>query len=217
MKKLFVYIPLALVAITLTAQRAGAQDLPYYSSGNSAVFQLRYGIGFPLGGLKENVTNTSFNGWDASLMFPIGQHFSLGLGVEYQDFYQKYPMATYEYGDKSSNISAVVSNSIQNIPILLKGAYKFLSPQAAIQPYISAGVGINAVSYRQYLGEFSSVDQSSGKLALNGEAGILIPVTRNHKFGFNLAAEYSYLPYNELGVNNLNFWGVKGGVYIPLR
>lgn len=214
MKKICLFISAALLAFA--AQRASAQDLPYYSP-NPAIFQIRYGMGFPLNGLKENVSNTSYNGWDASLMFPIGQHFSLGLAVEYQDFYQKYPRATYEYGDKSSNISAVVSNSIQNIPVLVKGTYKFLSPQAAIQPYIGAGVGLNAVSYRQYLGEFSSVDQNSGKLAVNGEAGILIPVTRNHHFGIDLAAEYNYLPYNELGVNNLNFWGVKAGVYVPLR
>jgi outer membrane protein W len=213
MKKLLFSVSVVLLAFA--AQRASAQDLPYYSP-NPAIFQIRYGIGFPLNGLKDNISNTSYNGLDASLMFPIGQHFSLGLAVEYQDFYQKYPRATYEYGDKSSNVSAVVSNSIQNIPVLLKGTYKFLSPESPIRPYIGAGVGLNAVSYRQYLGEFSNVDQSSGKLALNGEAGVLIPVTRNHHFGIDLAAEYHYLPYNELGIDNLNFWGVKAGIYVPL-
>ena len=213
MKKIILYMLIALAAVG----KAGAQDLPYYDAGNTPIFQLRYGIGFPLNGLKDNVNNTSYNGLDASLMFPIGAHFQVGVNIEYQDFYQKYPMATYPYGDKSTSITAVVSNSIQNIPITARGTYKFLSSQALIQPYISAGVGINAVSYRQYLGEFSNVDQNNGKLALNGEAGVMIPVTRNHKFGFNLAAEYNYLPYNEFGINNLNFWGVKGGVYIPLH
>lgn len=213
MQKILLYTVIALAVV----QKAGAQDLPYYNPGNTPIFQLRYGIGFPLNGLKDNVNSTSYNGWDASLMFPVGQHFQVGLNIEYQDFYQKYPMATYPYGDKSTNITAVVSNSIQNIPITARATYKFLSSQAAVQPYISAGVGVNAVSYRQYLGEFSNIDQNNGKLAVNGEAGVLIPVTRNRKFGFNLAAEYNYLPYNEFGIDNLNYWGVKGGLFVSLR
>lgn len=212
MKKLVILCTIGLLA----AGYASAQDLPYYTSPNVPTFQLRYGIGFPLNGLKDQVNNTSYNGWDASLLFPIGSHFSLGAAVEFQDFYQKYPRAIYPYGE-GSNISAVVSNSIQNVPILLKGTYKFLSSRAPIQPYIGAGVGVNAVTYRQYLGEFSNVDVTNGRLALNGEAGLLIPVTRNHRFGFNVAAEYNYLPYNLMGVNNLNFWDVKGGLFIGLH
>jgi len=214
MKWTKIYILLLTVA-AIGAQRAAAQDLPYYTP-DPATFQIRYGVGFPLGDLKQQVSNNSFNGWDASLMFHLDHHFSLGLSVEYQDFYQKYPRGVYQYGDKNTNISAVVSNSIQNIPILFKGTYQFLSPDAAIRPYIGAGIGINAVSYRQYLGEFTNFDQSTGKLALNGEAGVNIPVSRNHRFGVNLAAEYHYLPYNELGINDMSFWGVKGGIYMPL-
>jgi outer membrane protein W len=214
MKKIFIYT-LVLLAVVTGSQRAGAQDLPYYTP-NPATFQIRYGMGLPMDGLKQQVSGNSFNGWDASLMFHLDHHFSLGLAVEYQDFYQKYPRDVYYYGDQNTNISAVVSNSIQNIPILLKGTYSFLQPTAVIQPYIGVGVGINAVTYRQYLGEFTNYNQSSGKLALNGEVGVKIPVSRNHRFGIDLAAEYNYLPYNQFGINNMDYIGIKGGIYLPL-
>lgn len=214
MKKLFVYT-LVLLPFMMGSRKAGAQDLPYYSP-NPPTFQINYGVGLPMDGLKQQVSNTSYNGWDASLMFHLGHHFSIGPELEYQDFYQKYPMADYYYGDQYTNISAVVSNSIQNVPILFKGAYSFFQPTALIQPYISIGVGVNAVTYRQYLGEFINYDQSSGKLALNGEVGIKIPVSHNHRFGINLAAEYNYLPYNQFGISNMDYVGLKGGIYVPL-
>jgi opacity protein-like surface antigen len=190
------------------------QDLPYYSNPEPAYLDLRYSIGFPMDGLKQQITNTSYNGWEGSLMFPIGRHFSLGFGVEYQDFYQKYPRSVYEYGNPETNISAVVSNSVQNIPILMKARYQFLKPGAAVEPYIGVGVGLNAVSYRQYLGEFTNFDDNSAKFALNGEAGLKIPLTRNRKFGLDIGAEYNFLPYNQFGINNMDFWAAKGGIFL---
>ena len=222
MKKIISYT-LALAVLLVLSTRANAQyqqryytdDLPEYPPA-PVTFELRYSAGLPMDGLKQQVSNTSYNGWDASLMFPLGRHFHLGVALEYQDFYQKYPRADYYYGDQYTNISAVVSNSIQNIPILLKGTYALLGPNAFIQPYIGVGVGVNAVTYRQYLGEFTNYDQSSGKLAVNGEVGIKIPVSRNRRLGIDLAAEYNYLPYNQFGINNMDYIGLKGGIYVPL-
>jgi outer membrane protein W len=223
MKPITLFISI-LLAVVLGVQPAKAQyrtyepasdDLPTYTP-SPVTFQVRYGIGFPLDGLQQQVSQASYNGWDASLMFHIGYHFSLGLAVEYQDFYQKYPRAVYHYGNDYTNISAVVSNSIQNLPFLLKSTYSFLKPSACIQPYIGVGVGINNLSYRQYLGEFSNFNQTSDQLALNGEAGFNIPLTRNHRLGLNLAAEYHYLPFNQDGIPNLDMWDVRGGFYVPL-
>ena len=210
--KLGKYIALILA---LGSVKAGAQDLPYFSP-NPATLILRYGVGIPTGGLQQQVNNTSYNGWDAALLFHIGPHFSLGPEVEYNDFYEKYPMAEYNYGASNSQISAVVSNSIQNAPILLKGTWQFLSPTAAIRPYVGAGVGVNLVTYRQFLGEFGNYNFSRGEPAVNTEVGVNIPLTRNRRFGLNLAGQFNYLPFDEIGIANLNEFELKGGFYIPL-
>jgi opacity protein-like surface antigen len=177
-------------------------------------FNLGYNASIPTGGFKNYVTNPAYKGFTAGLSFPVTSQLSLGLNVGYNDFYQKYPRAQYSDGHGSS-ISAVVSNSIQLVPLTFSADYTLLK-KGFIRPYIGAGAGVNFISFDQYLGEFDN-PQSMAKLAVFGEAGFLIPVNYDGSTAFKIGGSYNYAPFNMYGVSNLDNWGLQAGVRFALK
>jgi opacity protein-like surface antigen len=175
--------------------------------------QLGYQVSKPTGAFKDAIENTSFRGFAGEINYSITPQIGVGLGVSYNDFYQKYPRQTYQTGE--GHISAVVTNSIQVMPVLVKGNYNFLK-EGPVIPYAGLGAGINLVNYDQYLGEFPA-SNATLKAAFSGEAGIKIPVGYSKEGGINIGAHYNYLPYNYSGIKNLNNWGAHVGFYFPLR
>src|SRR5919206_875954 len=80
---------------------------------------INYAVGIPTGSFKTVTNEVSPRGWSASVLYGVTDNLSLGLGTGYQDFYQRYPrQITYTSG---SDLSAVVTNSVQVTPILLTG------------------------------------------------------------------------------------------------
>src|ERR1700722_12471335 len=94
--------------ILMTCGAAHAQDDLQLNIGDN--------VNIPTGGFKNYVTNPAYKGFTAGPAFPLGSPLSLGLNVGYNDLYQKYPRTQYSDGHGSS-ISAVVSNSIQMVPL----------------------------------------------------------------------------------------------------
>jgi hypothetical protein len=176
---------------------------------------LNYSIGIPSGSFKTNaVDKASFRGWTANLLYNITDKISIGLGTGFQDFYQKYPRAVYKLSE-GGEVSAVLTNSIQTIPILAEFQYRFL-PHQVVQPYVGVGVGGNMIVFDQYLGEFDN-SKSSFKFAARPEAGVFIPFRKDGPAGIHVFGAYNYMPYKEDGVDNLNNWGAGLGVKFPLR
>src|SRR6476661_10422550 len=103
---------------------------------------LNYNYGLPLGSFKNDIiSKSSPRGFGGDFMYGINDRFSVGIYGGYQDFYQKYPRALYPT-DNHEVTSAVLSNSIQTIPILVKGKFMPLGEKhAPVQPYISLGAG----------------------------------------------------------------------------
>ena len=190
--------------------------LPNQSQAQQGVTKLNlgYNIASPLGSFKDEVNKTSARGWTASVLYGITDKISVGLGTGYQDFYQKYPRANYKLVE-GGDISAVVSNSIQVVPILATGQYNFI-PDGPVQPYAGVGVGGNLVFYRQFLGEFSNSKTKFG-FAVRPEAGVYIPFGRQSRSGITLNANYNYMPFNYNGVKQLSNWGGGIGVKFPLE
>src|SRR3954452_14816236 len=84
---------------------------------------LNYNYSLPLGSFKSDLINDgSARGFGGSLQYLINNKWAAGLGVSFQDYYQKYPRAVYQL-DKTQTVSAVLSNSIQITPIMAKGTY----------------------------------------------------------------------------------------------
>jgi len=202
---------LALVVAIPFASTVMAQDR------GEATMHLNYSYGLPLGSFKNDIVgNNSPRGASGDIMFSLNKKFSLGIASGYQDFYQKYPRGTYKLND-GSDISAVISNSVQTVPILAKGMYKPLGDKYSfVQPYVSLGAGMNLVDFRQYLGEFGNSTNSVSFQAQAG-AGIEIPFGRLSKSGFQIGAAYNYIPYTKNGYNNLNSLAIEAGVHFPLR
>jgi hypothetical protein len=180
-------------------------------------FNLQYNYALPLGDFKSNyISNGSPRGFYGDIMYGISNKFALGGSVGHQDFYQKYDRAIYDI-DKGQQVSAVISNSIQTLPIMVRGSFMPLGNKPSlVQPYISAGAGIAFVSYRQFLGEFSNSDNSA-RFTLQGDVGVSVPFTQTRNVGVKLGASYNYIPYNKDIVNNISSLGLHAGFFIKLQ
>ena len=176
---------------------------------------INYGVGVPASGsFKDYVSKTSLRGWNANVMYEINDQWSAGLGVGSQDFYQRYPRGVYKTTE-GSDISAVITNTVNTMPILVQGQFNIL-PEAKVQPYVGLGVGANLVMYSQYFGEFANNRTKFG-FAARPEAGILIPVGRYKESGIVIGAAYNYLPFKQDNLENLNNLGLHAGFKFPLR
>lgn len=178
---------------------------------------LQYSYALPLGSFKNDViSNGSARGFTGDILYGVSNKFSIGLGLGFQDFYQKYSRTLYNTGDKEVT-SAVLSNSVQVIPLLAKAEfYPLNGNKSFIQPYITAGAGLGITSFAQYLGEFGSSDNSGG-LMLQGGAGIAIPFNKHSKAGMRLGANYNMVSYNKSGFSNFNNISFLGGLFFPLK
>lgn len=205
MKK-FRYITLAVVFTTLCA---GVQ-----AQRGELKLGLNYNAAIPTASFKDKIEETSLRGWRADILYGISDKISVGLGVGFQDFYQKNPRQVYR-GVDGSHISAVLTHSIQTIPILAMGRYNF-NPQAAIQPYAALGIGGNLIMFRELLGEFGGTQTKFG-FAARPEAGVYIPFSRTGMTGLTLGASYNFMPYSNNDFNNLNSIGIHAGISFPMR
>ena len=175
---------------------------------------ISYNVAMPMGSFKDNLSTTSYRGFQASILYGLSDKLSVGLGTGFQDFYQKLPRQLYKLSD-GSDASAVVSYSIQTTPVLAEAKYAF-SPLAVVQPYAALGLGANLVTYNQFLGEFGN-QQSKVGFAARPEAGVYVPFKRGGEYGFTLGASYNVMPFKQLGLQHLNNLGVHAGVSLPLR
>src|SRR5690606_5502822 len=126
--------------------------LPVFAQQQKLTMNINYAVNTPVGNFKSDFVNkTSFRGWNANILYGVTDRLSLGLEAGFADYYQKYPRKVYD--TKGGNISAVLTHSIQTVPVMIKGRYN-LVPEGIVQPYIGLGAGGNFVSYNQYLGEF---------------------------------------------------------------
>ena len=168
----------------------------------------------PVGKFKDLVDKTSLRGADVNILYGINDQLSVGLNAGFQDFYQKFPRAIYKLSD-GSDISAVLTNSIQTIPLLATARYNFM-PEARVQPYASAGIGGTFVINRQFIGEYPNDDNKIGFAARPG-AGIYIPFRKQGEVGVNLGVNYNYISYKQDDISNLSYIGFTIGIGFPMR
>lgn len=206
-----VVILMTMVAVCIISISASAQD--------KLKMELSYNISTPLGNFKNDYINkTSFRGAIGEISYTINPKFSLGLQSGYQNYYQKYARQLYKL-DGNQTVSAVLTNSMDVVPLLLRGTYYPMGSRASaiVQPYVSAGAGVNMVNYGQYFGEFGGI-QSSSAFAAQAGAGIVIPFgKRVNQTGFKLGVTYNYSSYNRNDISKLNSAGINAGVVFSLR
>lgn len=205
MNKILIY---ALFAFTFVLATAGVKGQ------DRLMFKVGYNTGMPIGSFKDYMGKNSFRGYVGELVYPVSEQLNVGLGVSFNDYYQKHPRQLYEL--QEGTVSAVVSNSIQTTPILVKATYE-LTKTGWIRPFAGLGGGFNLISYARYFGEFGE-RKTSFKPAAAAEAGINIPFNRETRAsGISVGGHFNYLPFKFDGLNNLNNWGLRAAVYFPLR
>lgn len=172
-----------------------------------------YSVGIPVGSFSDIVSKTSPRGWSASILYGASDQLSVGLATGFQDFYQKYSRAVLH--SSGTDVSAVISNSIQTIPVMLKAKYLF-SQGGTLQPFGAIAAGVNFAKYDKYYGQF--VDSySKVRFAAQPEAGIHIPVGEMKKTGIEISAGYNIMPFKYNDAENLNHVSIKAGVSIPMQ
>ena len=173
---------------------------------------INYTIGLPVGNLKNLVDKTSFRGGEIDLMYGITDKMSVGLALGTQDFYQKYSR-TVLHSD-GQDISAVITNSIQVSPVMLKASMKL--SDGPVQPFVSLAAGGNLIYYRKFYGEFADSKTKFG-FAAQPSFGVNIPFGRSSGAGFQIAAGFNYMPFKYNDANGLHHGVIKAGISIPLR
>jgi outer membrane protein W len=176
--------------------------------------EIGYSVSFPASSFKDFIGDASPRGIDLRIMHNITDKIAVGFGTGFQDFYQKYPRQVYKLSD-GSDVSAVMTNSVQTIPLLARFQYNF-TPTARVQPFVGAGVGGDMIMYHQYLGEF---DQSKSGFAFQAQptAGIYFPFRQGGRSGLSLSGYYNVIPYKYNGTTNLNSFGVSLSVSLPTK
>ena len=181
--------------------------------------ELSYNASVPFGSFKNDyIGKTSFRGGIGELSYTFNPKFSLGLQSGYQNYYQKYGRQVYKL-DGNQTVSAVLTNSMTIVPLLLRGTYYPMgtNPAAVVQPYVSAGAGVNLINYGQYMGEFGGTDASTA-FAVQGGAGIKIPFGDKIKQnGIKVGATYNFCNYNSNNISHLNNLGISAGVVFGLK
>ncbi|MEO8414995.1 MAG: outer membrane beta-barrel protein [Ginsengibacter sp.] len=194
--------------LLLLSQQATAQK-------GTLKLNLNYNYSIPVSGFNADlVSKASPRGFTGALMYTFNNKWDGGLAFGFQDYYQKYQRATYPLG-KTQDISAVISNSIQTTPVLVKVTYApFNTP--SIRPYLSAGAGANLIDFKQYLGEFGSDKASVGIIAQCG-LGVTLPFGKLKTSGIDVGANYSYAPYKKNGYQDLNAVNLHAGIYFQIK
>ena len=190
------------------------------SAQNKLRMELGYNISVPTGAFKTNEVNkTSFRGAYGEISYPVSNRFSVGLMAGYQTYQQKFDRQIYTTQDHQT-ISAVKTNAIDVMPLMLRGTFFPLgaNKEKLIQPYVSAGAGVNFVNYQQYLGEFGG-SETAFPLALQAGAGVIIPIGGMvSQTGLKLGATYNYSGYSQNNIDTkLGNIGMHAGFVFPIK
>jgi long-subunit fatty acid transport protein len=208
MKNIKIIIASVLI-LMLSYLPAAAQNAPLN-------LDLNYNYSFPASHFKNDlVSDGSPRGFAASLLYPVNSNWAVGLALGFQDYYQKYPRATYQLS-KTQDISAVLTNSIQTAPILAKVKYYPALQSSFLKPYLSLAAGGNVIDYNQYFGEFGNSHSNFGFRA-EGGLGLFVPFKNMGTSGINVGANYAYSPYKKFGLTDLNSFNVQAGIQFHLR
>jgi hypothetical protein len=174
---------------------------------------ISYNAAVPTGSFKDIVSSNSYRGFKASILRSVSDNVSVGLATGFQDFYQQYPRQLYKLSD-GSDLSAVLTYSIQTIPIMAQVKYNF-TPGNTIQPYAAIAAGANLIAYDQLVGEFGN-KQAKIAFAARPEAGLHIPFGKGGA-GLNVGASYNIMPFKEDDFKNLNHLSLYAGFSFPMR
>jgi opacity protein-like surface antigen len=181
-------------------------------------FSIFYSYGIPSGSFsKELISEGSPRGVGFELTWKLSKQWRLGPSFGFQDFHQKGDRELLK-PDPATDISAVVSNSIQIYPVMAKAIYlPMAEKEARLQPFLSAGVGGAMVSNRQLWGMFDVINSTNFSVAMAAGAGLQYALGSSQKTSLFASANYQFVPYRRYEVSNLNSINIQAGVRLRLN
>ncbi len=194
MKKLFFLSGLCLLLLAGNAQ-------------DKTSLGIQYQYALPMGGFKTDfIDKGSPRGIGIDLLYTINPKWRVGGALSYQDFYQKTGRALYPMED-GSTLSAVTTNSLQTTTLMGKAMY-LPTPEKRLQPYLTAGIGVNMAQVNQTLGAFDNINDANFGFAAQGGAGLQYGLGEKQRSHLTAGVLYNVLPFskhNISGLNNLTF------------
>ena len=173
-----------------------------------------YNYAMPFGDLKNYFSpNGSPRAATVEMMWHLNPALQLGISGGFVNFYEKRPRTVYTL-ENGSEVSAVLSDNIQVIPIMLSGVYyPMASGQGevkTIQPFVQLGAGVALLDHQRYLGQFTSASMSKGRFGAKAGAGLKVPFGSFKQHGILAGVHYNYTGFNSLNVKSLNY--LTGGI-----
>src|SRR5256885_306627 len=95
--------------------------LPVFAHGQNFRLNINYAPSLPVGNFKNVTSGMSWRGWEGNLFYAVNQNWSIGIGTASQTFYKRNPESTFH--SPGSDITAVVTNSTELMPVMLKVRY----------------------------------------------------------------------------------------------
>jgi hypothetical protein len=172
---------------------------------------VNYTPALPTGNFKNVTDAITWRGWEASLLYQATAKFSFGLTGGTLAFYKKNPRAVIHQNGK--DISAVVTNSVELMPIMLKVKYDFTG--GSLRPFVAVAAGLNVIHYDKYYGVFVDENHVTHFVA-QPEVGLHIAFGRTSKVGLNLGVGYNIMPFKNDDTDELNNIVFKAGLGFKL-
>ena len=172
------------------------------------IFTLNYNWGSAGGDMGEYIKEDAYRGggFNYTRFLESNENIGVGLGVDWQGFYEKVPRSTFPYYDEStgrtnSDINALQFRYLYVTPVLASIDYYFVK-ESGILPYIGINVGTIYTEQELNVGAFSNRINTAWDFAAGAEAGIHL-VFGESGVGLNVTGKYTYTWYNHTFYNIL--------------
>ena len=174
---------------------------------------LWYNYAMPMGDIKTNYFgDNSPRAASVEMLWHLNSQLQLGIGSGIANFYEKTPRQTYKLAD-GSDISAVMTNTLQSIPVLATAVYSPMNKAGAIpvfSPFVQLGAGIAMNNFNRYLGEFTNESFNKVQFAAKAGVGGRVAFGRYKQHGVLAGVHYNYSGLSLTDANSLTY--LTGGI-----
>ncbi len=204
MKKIF--IVLTLMAVLGLSQSVNAQEpdatgfiKTYAQPGGLLSFD--WIIGIPVGDMSSDfISKTSTRGFNAEYRYLFNSPISVGGGLSWQGFSEKYDRHTYEF--EGGAVTSTRFNYLYTFPLYVNFHYYPIKSNY-IFPFVGINAGAFHIDKEDQIGSYY-VEDESWHFGVMPEIGAVFKFDPYSSFGISVKAKYNYIFYNENKYNDLS-------------
>lgn len=175
-----------------------------YRQRELPIWTIGYSMALGVGDLNDYISDTSFRGFEVTLLWPATTGLFFGVGFGYNGFYERKPQQTRQLTENSA-VTARAYNYTDAWPLAAVGRFVFLQPNSPVRPYLGIRTGVTLMDSTTLVTDRSVNDSTAGWL-LAPEAGILAHLSKSvmaslqYSFNFTTA---DTIGGDQLSYNNL--------------